>query len=110
MNNAIQEKLDALIETLEAQEEVKRFRDIQNLMENNFELKKKIDEYKKWQQRVVIHEHRTGETDERAEEKLDRLYNELLDIPILNEYLNLMNEINDVIQSITNIIEETINE
>lgn len=110
MNDGIKEKLDDLIKTLETQDAIVRFREIQSLMEGNESLKQRINEYKKWQQKVVLHEHKTGETDPKAEEKLNRLYDELLDIPILNEYLHLMNEINEVIQSITNIIEESINE
>lgn len=110
MSEDIQEKLNLLIEAIEEQEDVKRFREIQSQMEQNASLKRRINEYKKWQQRVVLNEYRTGETDENAEKKLQELYDELTDIPILNEYLHLMNEINEVIQSITNIIEESIND
>lgn len=110
MNEEIKQKLENLIETLEAQEEVRRFIEIERKMHQNVTLKQRINEYKKWQQRVVLNEYRTGETDEHAEAKLRQLYEELADIPIFNEYLHLMEEINEVIQSITKIIEESINQ
>lgn len=110
MDNSIEKKLNELIEALEEQEEIKRYRQIERRMSQSEELMEKIKQYKRWQQKVVLNEQHTGETPNEAQEKLDRLYDELLEVPIYNEYTNLMGEINDVLQGIIKIVEEVVND
>lgn len=109
MNDVIQKKLDALIEAINEQEEVQRYKQIEIELGKNRYFKDKMKNYKRWQQKVVLYEHQHHEVPKEIETKLDSMYQELLDIPIYNEYLNLQADINEVIQQITFIIETEIN-
>jgi cell fate (sporulation/competence/biofilm development) regulator YmcA (YheA/YmcA/DUF963 family) len=110
MNNPkVQEKLDELIELLNNQEEIPRFKEIEKQLKQNDYIQSRVNEYKRWQQKVVLVENKNQELPQETSDKLDRLYNELFEIPIYNEYSLLQEEINDVLQQISFILEEELN-
>jgi cell fate (sporulation/competence/biofilm development) regulator YmcA (YheA/YmcA/DUF963 family) len=108
MNN-IEQKLNELMELLKNQEELKRYKLIENKLNDNETIMERIDEYKKMQQKVVLYETRNDDLPQEVSNKLDRVYEELFDIPIYSEYIDLQTELNEVIQHITTIIENAIN-
>lgn len=109
MNKEIEEKLNELIDLIKNQEEIKNFKKIESKMLENEYLNSRIEAYKKMQQRVVLYESKNDDLPKEVSEELDSLYNELFEIPIYNEYTNLQNEINDLFQHITFILETEIN-
>jgi cell fate (sporulation/competence/biofilm development) regulator YmcA (YheA/YmcA/DUF963 family) len=110
MNNTkVLEKLDELIELLHNQEEIPRFKEIEKQLNQNSYIQSRVNEYKRWQQKVVLVENKNQELPKETSDKLDRLYHELFDIPIYNEYSLLQEEINDVLQQISFILEEELN-
>jgi len=105
----VEVKLNELIELLKNQEEVKNFKLIEQKMLDNDYIKSRIDAYKKMQQKVVLYESKQGDLPEEVNGKLERLYDELFDIPLYNEYSSLQEEINEALQQITFILESELN-
>jgi cell fate (sporulation/competence/biofilm development) regulator YmcA (YheA/YmcA/DUF963 family) len=109
MNN-VNEKLTELLDLLSEQEEVKRFKLIEAKLKDNPLVQEKIALYKKMQQKVVLYEQKNDDLPNLVEDKLDRLYDDLFNIPIYNEFSLLQSEINDIIKEITGLIEASLNE
>ncbi len=107
--NEIENKIDELISLIGEEEEVKRYRLIEEELNQNEFVKKKIENFKKLQKKMAIYESHQNMIPEDINEKYTKLYNELFEIPIYNEYIDLQHEINEVLQQITQIIEYEIN-
>lgn len=107
--NEINKKIDELINLISNQEEVKRYKEIERALHENDYIKCKLEEFRKLQKRMVIYEHKQNELPVEINQRYDKLYNELINIPIFNEYLTLQEEINELLQTITSIIETEIN-
>ncbi|HEY8365057.1 MAG TPA: YlbF family regulator [Haloplasmataceae bacterium] len=102
-------KINELIGLIENEEAVKRYKEIEKALQDNEYVKSKLEEFRKWQRKMVIYEASGNKISDEINEKYDKLYNELLEIPILNEYLNLQQEINEMLHTITGIIEKEMN-
>ncbi len=108
--NEIEERINELIRLIRNQEEVKRYNEIEKMLMENDYVKQKIEEFKKYQKRIVIYESHHNKIPDEVEERYEGLYKELLEIPVFNEYITLQNEINELFQTITSIIETEINQ
>lgn len=108
MNN-IKVKIDELIDLISKQSEITRFNEIVKAMEQNELINDKITQLRKYQQKMVIYEAKGNQVPEEAQKHYDELYNELLEIPLYNEYMLLLEEINNLYQDIINIIEQELN-
>ncbi|MDF2699570.1 MAG: hypothetical protein K0Q49_1126 [Haloplasmataceae bacterium] len=108
MNN-INEKLNELIDLLKNQDEVIYFNQIEDKLKANQFINEKLNQFRKMQQKHVLYENKNGKVPVDVNSKYENLQNELFEIPVFNEYLNLLNDINDVIQSVAFIIESEIN-
>lgn len=107
--NEIDKKIDELINLFNNDEVIKRYKEIENSLNENEYVKMKIEEFRKYQRKIVIYESKNKEIPKEVNDRYELLYNELLEIPIYNEYLLLQQEINDLIQTVTNIIETELN-
>lgn len=107
--NEIEKKINELIELISNQEAVIRYKEIEKAMSQNEYIKNKIETFKNLQKRIVIYEAKHQDVPKEIIQRYDKLYQELIDIPIYNEYLMLQREINEILQTITAIIEEEIN-
>ena len=105
----IKAKIDELIALIGKQDEITRYNELVKIMENNELIQAKISEFKKYQQKMVIYESKGNKVPEEAQKRYDELYDELLEIPLYNEYLALLNEINTLYQDIIHIIETEVN-
>lgn len=106
----IQTKLDELISLLNDQEEVKRYKAIEKTLNKNNYIQEKMKAFKTYQQKITVYEAKHETIPALAQERYDELLDELLNIPIYNEYIHLQTEINHTLQQITSIIEKNINE
>ena len=107
--NKVEEKLSELIDILAEQEEIQRFKKIEDVLKNNSTIQARIDDYKKMQKKVVLYENKNDDLPKEVSDKLDKAYNELFDIPIYNEFSHLQSDINELLQQLTFIIEQEIN-
>lgn len=102
---------DKLIEMIETHPDIIRYKKIEKLINEHQELKDKFNELKAIQKQLV-----NAKQIQKKEAILhfEKQYQELLDIienyPLMSEYLALQNDINDMLQEITKIIEEGIEE
>ncbi len=107
--NEIDKKITELMDLISEQEEVKRYKLIEKALDQNDLVKNKIENFKNLQKKMAIYESSHDKVPIEMSQKYDQLFNDLLDIPIYNEYLALQEEINDLLQQITSIIEEELN-
>ncbi|QVK19468.1 YlbF family regulator [Mycoplasmatota bacterium] len=103
--NEVEAKINELINLISDQEEVKRYKQIEKEMHQNKYIINKIEDFKKFQKKMVIYESHHNQIPEEVNKRYNSLYNELLEIPIYNEYITLQKEINELLQEITKIIE-----
>lgn len=102
---------DKLIEMIETHPDIIRYKKIEKLINEHQELKDKFNELKAIQKQLV-----NAKQIQKKEAILyfEKQYQELLDTienyPLMSEYLALQNDINDMLQEITKIIEEGIEE
>jgi cell fate (sporulation/competence/biofilm development) regulator YmcA (YheA/YmcA/DUF963 family) len=101
---------EKLIEMIKNNETIKRYQAIEKVLNANEDLKSKINKLKTIQKQLInAKEINKQETIKHY----DALYNELLAeieaYPLMSDYLALQGDINDMIQHITQIIEEGVN-
>ncbi len=101
---------EKLIEMIKNNETIKRYQAIEKVLNDNKELKLKINKLKTIQKQLI----NAKEINKPESIKhFDRLYHELLEeieaYPLMSDYLALQGDINDMIQHITQIIEDGVN-
>jgi len=98
-----------ILKAFENNVNIKRYYELEKIINNNELIKTKLDELKVIQKEIV---HAEALNKEKAlktlKEKYDNLYNEFLETPLIAEYLELQTLINDLLQNFTAIIEEDI--
>ncbi len=103
------DKVEELFQTIEESVEYKSYLNISELLNNNKEIKSLVSEIKRLQQKSVKLEYNNDpkykEVDKLIEEKVAKLNS----IPIYKEYLNRMNELNDILAESSSQIEKYIN-
>jgi cell fate (sporulation/competence/biofilm development) regulator YmcA (YheA/YmcA/DUF963 family) len=101
---------EKLIEMIKNNETIKRYQAIEKVLNSNKELKQKINKLKSIQKQLV-NAKQINKTE--SIKHFDKLYNELLEeieaYPLMSDYLALQGDINDMIQHITQIIEDGVN-
>lgn len=98
---------DKLIQMLTEDEEIKRYKRIEEHINSNKELKAKFNELKAVQKQLVNAKH-IGKTEavQQLEAKYNQLYEEIETYPLMSDYMALQGDINEMIQSVVEIIEE----
>ncbi len=90
--------------------EVIRLKELKNYIESNEKIINKFDEIKDLQKKMVnAKEFNQINQLKVYEEEYKRLNSELLDIPFVEEYLELMNQVDLMIQGFINNVEYEIN-
>ncbi len=90
--------------------EVIRLKELKNYIESNEKIINKFDEIKDLQKKMVNAKEFNQINQLKAyEEEYKRLNSELLDIPFVEEYLELMNQVDLMIQGFVNNVEYEIN-
>lgn len=89
---------------------VKRIHSLENYIDNNETLNSKLKELKDLQKKMVnAKEFNQINQYKLYKEEYDKLYNEVLDFPFVEEYLELLEEANNKLLDICYIIENKIN-
>ncbi|MCD4826423.1 MAG: YlbF family regulator [Acholeplasmataceae bacterium] len=101
---------EKLIEMIKNNESIKRYQAIENVLNKNEDLKLKINQLKSIQKQLInAKEVQKQKTIEHFQMLYDQLLEEIQGYPLMSDYLALQGDINDMIQQITQIIEDGIN-
>ena len=100
---------DQLISKLQQSEEVIRYKKLEQIILNDKALKEKIEALKKIQKQMINANH-YGKKDlhQRAKASYDQMLESIYEHPLLVEYLDLQNVLNQTIQEIILVISEGI--
>jgi len=100
---------EKLIDMILQNEDIQRYKRIEQIINNNKKLKAKINQLKVLQKQL-INAKQVGKTQAIAEfeKRYQELYNEIEEYPLMSDYLALQGDINEMIQSVQSIIEEGI--
>jgi cell fate (sporulation/competence/biofilm development) regulator YmcA (YheA/YmcA/DUF963 family) len=102
-------KLDALINELKESSEIKRFRDLEHIIMNDTELLEKFNIMLD-KQKVMVNDKELGRKNyEFSKNDYNETKTLLLSNIIVEEYLTLINDINDDLQLLKNIISNEVN-
>lgn len=90
--------------------EVKRIRELEKYLNNNLALAQKKEDLKLAQKKMVnAREYNQHKQYILYKEEYDKIYSEILDFPFVEEYLELLEEINHILLQFTGAIEDKIN-
>ena len=109
IDDNIQVKIDALIDTIKESQEYKRYIEIDKVLNKNKEINNLVNDVKKMQQRAVMLEYYKDHRYKKLDDKVKKLIDELNSIPLYQEYTRRLNDLNDMISYVTYNIEEYIN-
>lgn len=100
---------EKLIQMIKEDENIIRYRKIENLINEHKVIKSKIQQLKAIQKQLV-NAKEIGKTEavQVFQQKFDALYQEIEDFPLMSEYLALQGDINDMLQTIQDIIQDGI--
>lgn len=100
---------EKFIQMIEEHPEINRYKRIEKLINENKALKSKMAQLKGIQKQLVNAKHiQKKEAIETFQKQYDQLYEELESYPLMSDYLMLQSEINEIMQSIVQIIEDGI--
>ena len=103
-------EIDKLLQLIEDDPVVIRYRQIEEKMNLSKEVKREINQLKAIQKQLINARH-IGKTE--AIKKFEKDYDEKLlaieSYPLMSEYLSLQEEINDMLQTVLQIIEDGLN-
>lgn len=91
--------------------EVKRLKELEGFIDTNLELNQKINELKDLQKKMVnAKEYNQPKQYLEYKKAYDIIYEDILDFPFVEEYLDLLDSTNEILKNITMQIEDKINE
>lgn len=98
---------EKLIQMLQENPDIQRYKRIEMLINQNTELKAQFNQLKSIQKQLVNAKHIGKEEAIKVfQERYDALYESIESYPLMSDYLALQSDINDMIQSIVQILEE----
>ena len=101
---------DNVFKALSEIPEVKRIRELENSIDNNQKIKSLFDSYIKKQHEIVFaREHNAVPLEITATKELEEIKKKMLEIPLLDEYMDLLSTVNFMLQNVSKTIEEEIN-
>lgn len=102
--------MNKLIATFNDLEEVKRIHQLENYIDKNTILKEKIEALKSKQKQMInAKEYNQVNQYSVYKKEYEEIYNEIIDFPFVEEYLELLDIVNDELKAIKDIIEIKIN-
>ena len=97
---------ESLIQALKNNEDIKRYQQLEKLLMNDDELKQLLESLKDVQKQFVHAQTLNQSQNERFfKEKLNTIQQQIDEYPMMSEYMYLQTSINDMLKSITDIIE-----
>ncbi len=91
--------------------EVKRIKELESYIDQNPKINSKLKELKQKQQQMVhAKEFQQHNQYHVYKKEYDSIYEELLDLPFVEEYLELLDIVNQTLVEFTSIIQKKINE
>ena len=100
---------EKLIELIEQNEDIQRYKKIEKLINENKELKRKLSELKSIQKQLVNAKHIEKTAAIKSfESRYEVLLDEIENYPLMSDYLALQSDINEMLQAVADIIEEGI--
>ena len=103
------QKLDELFQTIESSKEYKSYQKINKILDNNKEIKSLVSEIKKLQQQSVKLEYNKNPKYKEIDKQIKEKVSKLNAIPLYQEYLKRMDELNDILSESSFQIEKYIN-
>ena len=101
---------EKLIKLIENNEVIQRYKKIESIVNKDKILKRKINQLKTIQKQLInAKEISKTNAIEKFQSEYDKLLEEIEEYPLMAEYLDLQEEINQVIKDVIGIIETTIN-
>jgi len=101
---------EKLIQLIENNEVIQRYKKIEGIVNKDKMLKRKINQLKTIQKQLInAKEISKTHAIEKFQSEYDKLLEEIEEYPLMAEYLDLQEEINQVIKDVIGIIETTIN-
>ena len=102
--------MNDLKEAIQQEAVVKRIHELENYIDSNIELKEKMQDLKLLQKQMVnAKEYGQVKQYSLYNDEYQKLYQQILDYPFVEEYLELLEEANQMLITVTNIIETKIN-
>ncbi|PKL01406.1 MAG: hypothetical protein CVV56_00015 [Tenericutes bacterium HGW-Tenericutes-1] len=102
-------KIDELLNALENHELLLRGKQLRRLIEENPSYIETFNAILTMQKEIVRLEYATGVLQIEEKKRYELKLQELLDTPLISEYLLVIEELNDLVQTISNILSESLN-
>lgn len=102
------EKISELIDLVKNDDQVKRYQELEKLIKNDLNINNQLKEIKELQKRMVKQEYSGSFTLDSIKNEYNRKIDDLKAYPYVEEYLELLEYINDDLQLIIKIIEDEI--
>ena len=101
--------IDEIISNFSSLDEVKRIKELEPLIDNNEEVKQKLDELLSIQKELINSRYYKLSTREELENKYNQKKNEIIELPFLDEYLELLDFMDERLINFKSIVEKSIN-
>lgn len=106
----INDSIDNLIESISNSNDYKKYLEISSALKDNDEVNKLLDEIRCLQKESVNLEYNKDKRYKEVDIEIDKKVKYLESIPVYKEYLNRMNEVNDIISGVSDNISKYIEE
>ncbi|HHW79587.1 MAG TPA: hypothetical protein GX742_02155 [Acholeplasmataceae bacterium] len=99
-----------IIDKIKSNEKIKRYRELEEIINNNESINEKINNLKQIQKQIVHAKEYKKETYlAKLENEYATIYENITKHPIMAEYLDLQEEINNLLKDFSNIVEKGVN-
>lgn len=102
-------KIDELYQELKTNEEIIRAQQLKNIITSLPEYLERFNQILALQKQIVNLEYTSGAIQLEAKSRYESLLQELLESPVISEYLSTLEEINDLVQTISSLFNEVLN-
>jgi len=103
-------EVDKLLKLIEDDPVIKRYQALEEKMNQSKDIKRQINQLKAVQKKLINARHiNKVEAVKQFEKEYDDRLKEIEEFPLMAEYLSLQEEINDMLQSVLQIIEDGLN-
>mgnify|MGYP002626988892 CR=1 FL=1 len=106
----IESKLNKLFDSIEKSKEYQDYLSIGNSLSKDERINKLINEIKTLQKKSTKLEYEKDDTYKEVDKEIEKKVKELNNIPAYIEYLNKMNEFNDILAMSSKMIEDYVDE
>jgi cell fate (sporulation/competence/biofilm development) regulator YmcA (YheA/YmcA/DUF963 family) len=101
--------LQELIKILKDDEEIRRFQELEKVIDQDSNIKHEYQQLLDYQKDMVQKQYKKSKLYPEAKKKYDQAFASILSYPVMEEYLDLLEQINADLHLIQSIIETEIN-